>query len=520
MAFYSTYKDLLDRHSGLAATIFLGITAAISGAFVGLGPASDDVDRNAKKLIVAFGVASIIFLWTGWASTLSQKAGGVISPILFGASIALVIAMVAVYWFGSPPVVGPPEPPPPKTPIPPAATDGWQPWHPLELEAKVFDKENRRLSAVTRARGEINIFAIGDDGQVWNAWRQGYSWRWDKLPDNVKFTNGTPQVTAVSVMDQVDPAVDELHVFAIAHDGHVWTTTFDGRHWEDWRALPRSQVPFDHVAQTVAAISRRSGKLDLFVMDSEGVVRTTSWDKGVNNGAWDEWRPISAVGRFEKHQHVSAVARSPFNIDIFVVSDGNVVTNFWYDEARVWSDWNVEPLERRAPRQSRDPVFRDNVPVTAISKSLDRHAETGEESNSDMPIETSIDVFAIDNRNAVWSNWWAESLRRDSWWGWFALGNLTLNEDQHAAAVARSLYNIDVFGLSPNGQVLMTYWRDADGSDADEGDWHPWSRLLGISSPRFSLNQQVIAVSSSSTQLDLFIIGNDNEIWTTSWHAP
>jgi hypothetical protein len=377
----------------------------------------------------------------------------------------------------------------------------------VDTPRKSFNKDTQLVTAVTRKDGEIDAFLIGDDGQVWNAWRQGDTWRWDKLPDNIKFTQGTRQVTAVSMRDKIDAAQDTLVVFAIGDDNRIWQAVLDGRHWEDWTPLPPLPLRIDHRSQAVAAVSRKAGKLDLFVIGTDGerkTVLSASWEKDQNDDEWGNWFSVPPRDgiTFDGAEHVSAVARSPLNLDLFVVSGGKIYNTHWDDRSNTWANWayldyvSPEEKSRRTPL----PTFLDSQPVTAISKS--GALET-----------TDLDLFAVNSLKGIWSNWWQNGKNNSEWYGWFHIGYGYFHLQQRLAVVARSPKNLDVFGLDTKGRLLMTYWRDP------QNTWSDLAPPKNLEGPEFSLNQQVAAVTPAATELDLFVIGNDGQLWTSAWHG-
>ena len=61
-------------------------------------------------------------------------------------------------------------------------------------------------------------------------------------------------------------ASGNLDLFVVGNDNHVWSTYWnDQAGWSrDWFSLP-GQAVFDREHQQVAAVSRASGNLDLFI---------------------------------------------------------------------------------------------------------------------------------------------------------------------------------------------------------------------------------------------------------------
>ncbi|MGV0646755.1 hypothetical protein ABQE44_25555 [Mycolicibacterium sp. XJ2546] len=341
---------------------------------------------------------------------------------------------------------------------------------------------------------------IGDDGLVMNAWKVSDTWNWQTLPTNMTFGGGTPQVAAVSKTEG-NPNRDTLDVFAIGDDGQVWRSVFDGREWDKWSALP-AKVKFDHATQRVAAVSRGEGKLDLFAIGDDGQVWSTYWEDGMNNDSWGEWFALpGGQGFFPRSQQVAAVARSGDNLDLFVIrDDGEVWTTHWYLGTNEWADWS--PI-------TGGPIFRNGQRVSAVSRSGTEYDGVAAETNT----RDNIDLFAIDDGGRAWSTYWEEG-PANNWGEWFRLGEHTFDTMQQVAAVARSPENLDLFVLGNDERLYTTYWSVG-------ADWPEWEVPRNLGGARFwPQYQNVAAVSRSQSDLDLFVLGNNGELWTASWLAP
>ena len=74
---------------------------------------------------------------------------------------------------------------------------------------------------------ELQVFAIFDDGQLWNRYWDGTSWHdWESLGGEL---TGTPAASSWSA--------DRIDVFAPGRDGRVWHRWWDGTRWVDWEQL-------------------------------------------------------------------------------------------------------------------------------------------------------------------------------------------------------------------------------------------------------------------------------------------
>ncbi|KOG36272.1 MULTISPECIES: hypothetical protein [Streptomyces] len=125
---------------------------------------------------------------------------------------------------------------------------------------------------------------------------------WFTVPGAAAFDPGG-QVTSVS------RSGDHLDLFAVGNDRRVWTHFWSARAgWAaDWFPVP-GQAVFDP-AQRVAAVSRRSDQLDLFVLGHDHHVWSTFWHHDtVRSGlAGEPFTPIPRTlqvddpGHFARH---------------------------------------------------------------------------------------------------------------------------------------------------------------------------------------------------------------------------
>jgi hypothetical protein len=89
----------------------------------------------------------------------------------------------------------------------------------------------------------------------------------------------------------------------------------------------------------LSAVARMPEQLDLFVTGNDGRVYTSWWSLGHQwSGINNNWEPIG--GTFPAGAPVSAVARMPEQLDVFIVgNDGRVYTS-WWSLGHQWSGIN------------------------------------------------------------------------------------------------------------------------------------------------------------------------------------
>ena len=75
---------------------------------------------------------------------------------------------------------------------------------------------------------QLQVFAIFDDGLLWNRYWDGTSWHgWESLGGEL---TGTPAASSWGA--------DRIDVWAPGRDGSTWHRWWDGTRWVDWERLP------------------------------------------------------------------------------------------------------------------------------------------------------------------------------------------------------------------------------------------------------------------------------------------
>src|SRR3954447_18612695 len=93
------------------------------------------------------------------------------------------------------------------------------------------------------------------------------------------------------------------------------------------------------VGAPVSVVARNPDQLDLFVVGNDGRVYTSWWSAGRDwSGLNNNWRNIGGV--FPVGGPVSAVARKPNQLDLFVVGNNGGVYTSWWSAGHDWSGLN------------------------------------------------------------------------------------------------------------------------------------------------------------------------------------
>ena len=331
------------------------------------------------------------------------------------------------------------------------------------------------ITAVSSAPDRLDVFTVDKSKLVRTAfwepgmeeWYQG----WLHVLD-ARAPAGSP-VAAVSRRD------GQLDLFVVADGGHVWTAARGpGQDWVGWWPIGDVRVP---EKAHVGAVSRSTDQLDIFVTDEDGRTMTAAWAPWHTDG-WTDWRQVAA-GQTSPGAPITAVSRSTNLLDIFVTGpDGGVYTASWSPaHSDGWFGWS----------RIGDVVAAKWSYVGAVSRRTDH-----------------LDIFVTDEHGrtmtAAWAPW-----HTDGWTDWRHVSNGLAVPGAPVTAVSRSEDQIDIFVTGVNGGIATASWAPwhADG-------WTGWSHLNGgmtlVATP-------VTAVSRSTDQLDVFVLGPDDRPATATW---
>lgn len=276
---------------------------------------------------------------------------------------------------------------------------------------------------------------------------------------------------------------DRLDCFAVDEHGAIrWAFWEPGMsEWfQGWIDLLGGRAaPGAHVG----AASRRPGQLDIFVVGTDGQVWTAALTQG---GTWAGWWPIPGV-TVPQRGYVHAVSRSLDRLDIFVTdTQGRIMSAAWHPShaAEGWHGWWHLNGGMAAP----------GAPVTAVSRSADQ-----------------LDIFVTGTDQRVYTAAWHPSHAAEGWRGWWQIPGVKVRLGGYVSAVSRSADHLDIFACDTKGRVRTAAWAPTHEQQA----WQGWQHILGGLGGDGGV---VHAISRSPDQLDIFVIGTDQRIYTAAWH--
>ena len=179
---------------------------------------------------------------------------------------------------------------------------------------------------MSRSRENIDLFAVGDDGQVYTAW-----WRAGEGSVGLDVGSLGGRFAPDTAIAAVSRSSENIDLFGVDNDGRVTTAWW--RAGEGWAPAGAAFSPigeFFAAGTPVSAVARagdnstcssprRTDRVHVMVARRRGVVarRSSEW-----------WEPIG--GNFPRGAPVAAISRSPEDIDLYATqADGRITTSWW-----------------------------------------------------------------------------------------------------------------------------------------------------------------------------------------------
>lgn len=352
------------------------------------------------------------------------------------------------------------------------------------IESPTFGARSLQLgSAVALGAGELMVLAQDTSGRAWfTHWRQGGNEnRWDRWRPILTST-GQPngQLAAVS------RASGKLDIFSTGTDGKTYTAAWESARangqWRGWWNILGGAIP---PGGSVSAVSRRTDHLDVFLVSNDGGIYTASWNPGMANQQWQGWSRIGAL-KAKPGTRVAAVSRGPDKLDIFVAGeDGKTYTAAW-DKAQANGQW-----------RGWWNILGGAVPSGGTVSVIARRPE-------------QLDIFLVSNDGGVYTASWNRNVANQQWQGWWRIGGAVATPGAPVSVVSRSPDKLDIFVAGKDGKTYTAAW---DANQAN-GQWRGWWNILSGFLPAGSA---IAAVARDPGKLSLFITSNDGAIYTAAW---
>jgi hypothetical protein len=339
------------------------------------------------------------------------------------------------------------------------------------------------VTAVSRQPQLLDIFMVDSSGRVMSAasdvTRDSGLWRgWWHIQGGM----AKPGARVACVARQ--PGM--LDIFFIGTDGGVWTAAWDAAQangvWRGWWRIGTLQAP---AGARITAVARGPNNLDIFVVDNAGRVMSAAWQTGFTQ--WHGWWHVQG-GMAQPGAYVGAVARTSSELDIFVTgTDGGTYTAAW-DAAQANGAW-------RGWWRVQGGAAAQGAPITAVARDA-----------------TKLDITVIGTDQRIYTAAWDRNEANQAWQGWWPVAGGMAAHGSAVAMAARSPNHLDLAVVGTDGGLYTAAWEPT----VANGTWRGWWRIgEGTATP----GTECALLARNISSLDGFCIGQDGFVYTFCWDA-
>ena len=355
------------------------------------------------------------------------------------------------------------------------------------------------VTPVSRNPDHIDAFAVGDDGKVYSAWWASGN-DWSGVGDKWGSIGGSfPAGAKVSVVSRHE---DHLDVFAMDSNGDArscWWSLDNG--WsgtdKDWGNLGNPGQAFSPGTE-ISVLARYDNTLDLFVIGPNGSVYSKWWAESADWSDWNNIGPVFSADSIPANAKLAAVARTPENLDLFVVGSEGRVLHSWWTQDNGWSGLKGWGSIGGAfsLNDKKTALFTPGMEISAVARSPD-----------------NLDVFVPGNDGSVYHSYWYTS---EDWSGvndnWGTIpGTEQFSANTKVAALSRSISNLEVFACSADNKLCRSAWDQKGDWSSSNGSWDL------ISTPQ-QPEARVSAIARNPSNVDAFICDSDDRVRVV-WYA-
>jgi hypothetical protein len=135
---------------------------------------------------------------------------------------------------------------------------------------------------------------------------------------------------------------------------------------------------------------------------------------------------------------------------------------------------------------------------------LNSQTSPGAQINAVSRRPNQVDAFVIGLDSRVWTAAW-----NGEWAGWWQTPDQPCILGTSVGAVSRGLDQLDIFVVGPDRQVHSAAWGPQTNSE-----WAGWWQILD---GKFPPGAPVSAVSCTTDEIDIFVVGTDGGVYSAAW---
>jgi hypothetical protein len=319
---------------------------------------------------------------------------------------------------------------------------------------------------------------------------------------------------------------DIVDIFMVDNASIIKTAAHKtGEDWHGWWQISGGNTSGD---SPITAISRGPNKLDTLCVGFDGGIYHAAW----YGEGWQGWWPV-AGGQTVLGTPIGAVSRASNLLDAFVVgNDSNIYTAAWdenIDQVGVWRGWWPVAGGRAIPGSLVSAAAMGADHLDTFVAGLDGHVWTaawGPQTNWNwagwwqiydlqVPLAAPIsavsrapgwlDIFVVGADGGIYSA--AYNVSFSDWWhGWWNIQQGRTRPGSQVAVLSRDPNSLDIFVVGEDNRVYTAWWRGQE--------WAGWG-YVGENF-RVAPGTQVSAVAKGTDNIDIFAIGTDGRVWTAS----
>ena len=349
---------------------------------------------------------------------------------------------------------------------------------------------NKNTFAINRTTQQTDIFWTGNDGKINVAWNK-LGEKWDNQVYQINGIYSPPaQGTNIAVINRTAKANNlldkQIDIYWIGIDGKIYAAWNKlGETWNNHVYQILGDFPTPAQGSSITCINRTNLQTDLYWIGNDGKIYAAwnrlgeTWEKHIYQIKGKYPPPAQGTS-------ISAINRTNSIIDLYWIGNDGKIYVAWNKFGETW-DNHVYQIAGNYPPPAQ------GTSISSINRS-----------------PTYIDLYWIGNNGKIYAAWnkfgetWDNHVFQIS-------GNYpSPARGTSISSINRSSTNTDLYWIGNDGKIYTTWNKFKE----------PWGNLISPIKINidYSLASQGTSISSinrSSTNTDLYWIGNDGKIYVT-----
>jgi len=338
-------------------------------------------------------------------------------------------------------------------------------WQQFELAVAGSASVKSVICAVSRIQNSIEIWWIGMDGSVQNAyWYEGGNWQRQTIAPA-----GSASID--SCITAVSRIPSSMEIFWIGPDASVqdayWYEGQDS--WKQFEIAPAGSASLN---SGITAISRIPNSIEIWWVGANGSVQDAYWYEGQDSWKQFEIAPgdSASIGT-----SIAAVSRIPNSLEIWWVgANGSVQDAYWYEGQDGWRQFEIAPAGSAW-------IFGG---ITALSR-----------------IPSSLEIWWIGADGSVQDAYWYEG--QDSWRQFEIAPAFSASLGKGITSVSRNSTSMEIFWVGVNGSVQDATWSEGQ---------YGWRQFELAPDGSVALGGCITAVSRIPESMEIWWVGTNGSI--------